>query len=118
MIIAATFPGPNHRTRRGRNERSGSAPKSIIMGVKVRSNLFLLPAVNASGKATANAKKRPKTRFRKLCIIFSRNDELCMEAMKTISTLEKVGRLLLATRPNLVTASQTRNPNPRGSNHR
>ena len=74
MITAAALPGPNHNTRRGRNDRSGNAPKSMIIGVRVKSNLFLLPATKARGSATEKARKRPQARFRKLWPNLSKKD--------------------------------------------
>ena len=66
IIMAAVLPGPTHSTKSGRNERSGSAPNSITNGVRVKSNLFLLPATKAIGNANEKANTIPQMRFRKL----------------------------------------------------
>jgi predicted oxidoreductase len=66
IIIAAESPGPNHKTSKGRKDRSGRAPNNITSGVRVTSNGFLLPATKAVGRAIEKANTSPKIRLMKL----------------------------------------------------
>ncbi len=117
-MIAAAFPAPNQSTRRGRKDRSGSAPKSITSGVSVRSNLFLLPATKAMGRAIEKASTRPQVKVRKLCAMRSRKAGSCTDEKNTTKTPEKAGRFEFGISLKRVITSQVPKPKASGITHR
>lgn len=92
MTMAAALPAPNQRTKSGKKDKSGRAPKSMTSGVKVKSTLFLLPAANAMGNATEKASTRPQDRLTKLCKMRSRKAGSWTDEASESRTLEKAGR--------------------------